>query len=132
MNKPDTIAEADYTESTWAVMEVLRVLAEHGGFLGTAEVALRADVGRDTARRILRTLTAGDSWVTRLTVEGRDVWSIGPRLAIYGLAYQEGLVRKAHALSQEAQRLANPRSIVVGVPRLPPIEHVAADAEESK
>ncbi len=82
-------------------MAVLEALSAHGGWLATNQVAEAAGVGRDQARRILRTL-AEQGWAHRMDVDGRDAWTIGPRLPFLGLSYQETILRRARALQADA------------------------------
>lgn len=100
-------AAAEHHQGAADTMALLLVLAAHAGVLPTSEVARRADVGRDSARRILRALATQD-WVRRFDGEDGERWSLGPELPRLGLAYQRRLVEAAEALSADFARLTAP------------------------
>lgn len=97
----------EHHKATGDVMALLLVLAHHAGALPTRELAERAEVHRDTARRILREL-ATQGWVRVVGQDDAEVWSIGPELPRLGLDYQRRLVAAARALHDDHNRLMQP------------------------
>lgn len=107
LRRPESLADQDFNETAWATMNVLLVLLEHGGVLSTAEVASRAELGRDATRRLLRTLAAAE-WVRRVQVEGAESWSLGPELPRIGVQWQELLVSRMRSLRADFDRVSSP------------------------
>lgn len=94
-------------------MALLLVLAEQGGALSTADAGQRADVQRDTARRILRQL-ADAGWVRPVAGAGEgDRWVLGPELPRLGLDYQRRLVEAARELKADWDRCTAPITLHV-------------------
>lgn len=107
LTRPTSLVDADFHEAAWSMMSLLTALMEHGGMLSTAQVAQKADLGRDAARRMLRTMAA-TGWVRRLEIEGAEWWRIGPELPRIGLVYQEQLAAQARALYAQHGELFRP------------------------
>lgn len=106
--RPESLTDSDFAEQTWNAMNVLLVLLEHGGFLSTAEIGLRAEVGRDACRRILRTFAARE-WVRKVPDE-REAWMLGPELPRIGHLFAEQLAGKNRILRADFDRLSDPFS----------------------
>lgn len=104
---PETLAAADLHEAAWGVMCLLTELLAYGGWLSTTDLADRCGLGRDTVRRMLRTLECR-AWVRRELAENRELWTIGPELPRIGVQFQELLVQRSAALRADFDHLHRP------------------------
>lgn len=90
-----------------ATCEVLGALLAHGGKAPTSDVASRAGVHRDQARRILQELEAR-GWAYKDVSAGTDCWALGPALPRIGLTWLERLSARARELRAEFDAATEP------------------------
>ncbi len=91
-------------QATANVVGIMDALFEHGGWMTTTEVADRADVHRDTARKVLAELRLYD-WVTHTEVDSQSRWRMGRALPEMGVAYHQRIVAQMAALERESAEL---------------------------
>ncbi len=94
---PDGIEAADFSDAAWTAMLLLTELVACSSWLSTSDLAERCGIGRDTARRMLRTFERR-AWVRREVADSKDLWTIGPELPRIGLQFHALLERRAAAL----------------------------------